>query len=102
MSRYIDADKLYTKIKTETNPYGKPSLDYESGVKVLDIINRQPTADVVEVRHGEWRVKDLNNPLYESKKAPHCSECEYMSFIRHDYCPNCGAKMYGERKDDGT
>ena len=42
---------------------------------------------------GEWATKDLNNPLYESKKAPHCSNCEYMSFIRYDYCPNCGAKM---------
>ena len=45
---------------------------------------------------GEWATKDLNNPLYESKKAPHCSNCEYMSFIRYDYCPNCGAKMKGE------
>jgi hypothetical protein len=44
---------------------------------------------------GEWVTKDLNNPLYESKKAPHCSNCEYMSFIRYDYCPNCGAKMKG-------
>ncbi len=58
-----------------------------------------PAADVVEVRHGEWVVKDLNNPLYESKKAPHCSVCGEMSFIRWDYCPDCGAKMNGERKE---
>jgi hypothetical protein len=44
---------------------------------------------------GEWIVKDLKNPMYESKKAPHCSNCGYMSFIRYDYCPNCGAKMKG-------
>ena len=59
----------------------------------------KPTADVVEVRHGEWVVKKLNNPFYESKKAPHCSECNYMCFIRYDYCPNCGAKMDGERRE---
>lgn len=49
MARYIDAEKLYSKVKEETNPYGKPTLDYESGVKVLDMINNQPTADVVEI-----------------------------------------------------
>ena len=47
MRRYIDADELYRKVKTETNPYGKPTLDYESGIKVLNMINRAPTVDVV-------------------------------------------------------
>ena len=56
--------------------------------------------DVVEVRHGEWVKKDLNNPLYESKQAPHCSICGEMSFIRYKYCPNCGAKMDGERGEE--
>lgn len=44
---------------------------------------------------GEWVIKDLNDPFYESKKAPHCSNCGYMSFITWDYCPNCGARMKG-------
>lgn len=47
MARYIDADSLYCRVKTHTNPYGKPTLDYQSGVKVLDMINQEPTADVV-------------------------------------------------------
>ena len=47
MARYIDADSLYRRVKTHTNPYGKPTLDYKSGVKVLDMINQEPTADVV-------------------------------------------------------
>ena len=46
MPRYIDADDLYRRVKTKTNPYGKPTLDYESGVKVLDMIKQAPTADV--------------------------------------------------------
>lgn len=46
MPRYIDADSLYRRVKTHTNPYGKPTLDYKSGVKVLDMINQEPTADV--------------------------------------------------------
>ena len=47
MARYIDADELRCRVKTKTNPYGKPTLDYESGVEVLDMIDNAPTADVV-------------------------------------------------------
>ena len=46
MARYIDADALSRRVKTHTNPYGKPTLDYESGVKVLRMIEQEPTADV--------------------------------------------------------
>ncbi len=42
--RLIDADKLYDWIKTECNPYGKPTIDFESGCRILDIIKRMPTA----------------------------------------------------------
>lgn len=42
--RLIDADKLYNWIRTECNPYGKPTIDFESGNRVLDIIKRMPTA----------------------------------------------------------
>lgn len=46
MARYIDADELRRRVKEKTNPYGKPTLDYESGVKVLNMIDNAPTADV--------------------------------------------------------
>lgn len=49
MARYIDADRLRDRVKTETNPYGKPTLEYASGLKVLVMIDKEPTADVVEV-----------------------------------------------------
>ena len=37
--RLIDADALHGKVKMETNPYGKPSIDYDSGVKVMEWID---------------------------------------------------------------
>lgn len=46
---YIERDSIYHRVKRHTNPYGKPTLDYESGVKVLDMIKQEPAADVVEV-----------------------------------------------------
>lgn len=53
-----------------------------------------PTADVVEVKHGEW--------IEEGNKHT-CSCCGYCHILfgipKHKYCQNCGAKMYIERKE---
>ena len=56
-------------------------------------INRIPTADVAEVRHGKWK-KELigSNGVAEVKSV--CSLCgktnkRYMP----PFCPHCGAKM---------
>ena len=50
MTRYIDAEELRNRVKIQTNPYGKPTLEYESGLKVLAMIDQFSTADVVEVK----------------------------------------------------
>jgi rubrerythrin len=53
----------------------------------LRAINEEPTADVVEVKHGKW-IKDKNRYT--------CSECGFYYFANNsksNYCPNCGAKM---------
>lgn len=53
-----------------------------------------PAADVVEVRHGEWK------KVYQNKIATvyECSNCQHLSFGTSKYCI-CGAKMDGERKE---
>lgn len=56
-----------------------------------------PTVDAIPVRHGKWiRWRDLNGI-----KRCKCSEC-IVSYGNMDtpYCPNCGAKMDGERKEE--
>lgn len=51
---------------------------------------------LVEQKHGRW--KFLND--YQSR----CSECHDVMWVDHNaepnFCPNCGAKMDGERKDN--
>ena len=42
--RLIDGDKLYDWVRTECNPYGKPTIDFESGNRMLDMIKRSSTA----------------------------------------------------------
>ena len=87
MSRYIDADAILNKLPDD--------LPYKASVK--RVLIQSPTADVVEVRHGEWGFDGVGFT---------CSECgEYALSIktkiqvRSNYCPNCGAKMDGERRD---
>ena len=85
MPRYIDAEKIkYT--------------EYINGDVTVskDLVEKIPTADVQEVRHGKWDVKDL---------TPYCSICHRPSEYECDgvhsqplFCPNCGAKMGGEHE----
>lgn len=41
--RLIDGNGLYKEVKTECNPYGKPSLEFKSGTRVMDMINKAQT-----------------------------------------------------------
>ena len=55
-------------------------------------IDELPTVDAVPVRHGKWLWVD----------GVRCSQCNYKLAITGlpSYCPNCGARMDAERKDN--
>lgn len=36
-------------VKTNCNPYGKPTLDYDSGIKVINHLEKMTSVDAVEV-----------------------------------------------------
>lgn len=67
---------------------------------IRNFIIRQPTMDAVEVVHGRWiKRTEVFGEIY-------CSECRTIekttdSNFKTPYCPWCGAKMDGERKDNG-
>ncbi len=95
MARYIDADAL------------KLDIDLSKGATVLDMalsvikaVQEAPTADVAEVKHGEWKII----ADYKESEVAQCTHCKedfwYMKQgqlqIKHmPYCPECGAKMDG-------
>lgn len=88
MARYIDADKA----KHEFN-IGFGGVSH--AVIANQIIDSTPTADVVEVKHGEWMVIKGEK---EKQGTLTCSCCLYTYRRLHpkNYCPSCGAKMDGQ------
>lgn len=98
MNDLISRQAAIKWVKTECNPYGKPTLDLESGEKVIEHLKQMPAIDTV--KHGRW----ISVP---HKRARICSKCEYDEPYKFadedasvfDYCPHCGTKMDG-REDE--
>ena len=67
-------------------------------------IAQMPTVDAVEVVHGRW----VTEPWEVVKRCSVCGKLpNAIPGSRNEpcyspYCPNCGAKMDGERKDNGN
>ena len=62
---------------------------------VICEVDAQTAANVAPVVHGAWQVTD---------RFKACSVCGYAfaRLLPDKYCPNCGAKMDGERKNGGA
>lgn len=87
--RLIDADAL-------ENQFGVSDED----LLALDEIRHAPTVDAVPVVHGQWISKNPHGYAWTFV----CSNCGYVDGYpfndRHNYCPNCGAKMDIKDGDD--
>ena len=96
MSRLIDADALPSYTGTMM-----------SASVIAMAVKNAPTIDAVEVVHGEWKIYERPNGGYYtgcsvcSFPLPTDSQLDFMDETDSKYCPNCGAKMDGEVKNDG-
>lgn len=88
MAEYIDKQAFLDHMRG-TNRYFNVKCDIESF----------PAADVAPVVHGRWISK--NHHGYKWTFV--CSNCDYVDGYpfndRHNYCPNCGAKMDEEEEN---
>lgn len=103
MSRYIDADEEIRKINEaiSINEQGRKEESLASYClrRVAEALEKAPTADVEEVRHGKDIYETVLNHHCEFK----CSVCGNWigvveggtldGAIEFKYCPACGAKM---------
>ena len=86
-------------VKTECNPYGKPTLEFESGKKVIEHLEQMPSAQS-DSKTACWVPLDERFASWSSYYK--CSECGFRINLRTvmdfsgqsvDYCPHCGARM---------
>ena len=90
--RLIDANELIKEICRSDEKVGTSLWETP---EIADFIDEMPTVDAVEVVHGRW----VDNGIPESMLSG-CSVCGFTcGAYSFNYCPNCGAKMDGERKD---
>lgn len=84
MSRYIDIENFCENLCHCNNEYCD---------KLSCPILNAPTADVAEVKHGEW---------VHGECVSHCSECGVETYPENitPYCSNCGARMDGGDFDE--
>ena len=92
MARYIDADEFLEGFYIYAYNQDKGFIR-----AVEQVIDDTPTADVEEVKHGEWII---NTDDFTPKMR--CTACGYNKPIisginikqkPNNYCPNCGAKI---------
>ena len=55
---------------------------------IRHLIKIAPSVTPIE-RTGEW---------VDRQEGTFCSECDYKTNEYHNFCPNCGAKMGGDKK----
>lgn len=102
MARYIDADRLINEF---TGNGGVFVYGIDTIKVIVSRISVQPTADVEEVKHGEWldnyeKITTLggNGVPKEYLCGYKCSLCGRTEIGKEPYC-NCGAKMDGGKKE---
>lgn len=101
MANYYNADTLLEFVRNNT-----PTIAGQTTLQCVErAINEAPTADVVEVKHGKWKVKrdDYDTQIIK------CSVCKEEFYppdndfdfdFLPNYCMNCGAKMEGRKSND--
>ena len=105
MAEYIEREKARELIKN----FGKGAI--EDGQTELDPVDDIillakgvdliPTADVVEVRHGEWEEERWCDNFQHICSLCHKTVRVHPQSVAYKYCPYCGAKMDGKGDNNG-
>lgn len=87
MSKYIDAVIAAEKISEKHNiPLSE----------LVDTFAKIPSADVVEVKRGEW-IELPSNGIGNTAECSVCRDSVY-GYESCNFCPNCGADMRGDKR----
>ena len=100
MAEYIEREATLNALRNlGSRDYRRAKGTIADAMKIIMHSAYTPTADVAEVKHGEW----IGRPLCGNSNC-RCSICgswwnvhaNLNGEISQKYCPNCGARMDGE------
>lgn len=96
MAEYIEREALKNSLCDVCNDEYSDTPCEPNDCFIIRVINEQPTADVVEVRHGKWD----DNIIGFCNVCMECGAIVDRTAIKNNsgelnYCPNCGARMDG-------
>lgn len=80
---------------------GKDIFTPEAKESVIGVLDEIEAVDAELVRHGRWVPTEIRKS-FGTLNGFKCSLCDKERMSRENYCPNCGAKMDGERNAEST
>ena len=94
MPRYYEANAIAEMIKAGTRN------DEAKRMCLLEGLSEMPTADVAEVKHGNW--VGIDDDPCETFECDRCGFVldDWIQGALYNYCPNCGADMREETEDE--
>ena len=98
MAEYINRGDLTIWLNKKSCEYSMNDV-VPIGWTLKGLINELatfPSADVVERKTGKWILPNNEVAVYLNEWI--CSACNYLIDGKHNFCPNCGAKMIGGNK----
>ena len=96
MAEYFEREALLDDISAAVKHRGMGEI---IGQTLMRYVKRQPASDVAPVVHGRWVTHYRSGTPVAEGYVSTC--CDMWNNRKSDYCPNCGAKMDGEKKDGG-
>lgn len=104
MKEYITKDRAKQFVCGHCNEVCSEEPCEPSDCDWMAFIDKEPAADVVEVRHGIWKEwwPGIAEIMTGEEMLYRCSACDakYADIDGYKYCPYCGAKMDKEEKHE--
>ena len=102
--RLIDANKaqaVLVNMAEHLMEAGNPEMAGAVGY-AAEVIGKQRTVAAVEVVHARWKNGHCTNCKQKAEVQSigfNCTGGTRVDYKETNYCPNCGAKMDGERRE---
>lgn len=94
MTEYIEREATIELLRSlGSRDYRREKGTIQEAIKMVSFPEYTPSADVAQVRHGEWEIVVGSN----GKEYMVCTCCRVSQDLTgvFTYCPNCGCRMDG-------